>query len=191
MDSILVISNEPALAETLASELSEVTIAETRPGVLSGTQDAFRLIVADEGIDENALGELKAPILRLTRPVRLSALLYTIREKLQSKSASPREDMAFAPSWQLCAGERLLRHEAGALSVSLTEKEVELLVFLLEQKNNPVMREAILKRVWGYSAQADTHTLETHIYRLRGKLRQADPAFDIVFSEDKGYRLHV
>lgn len=192
MDSLLVISNEPGLAETLTSELPECAITSVRleQAAQSVHTQEFRLILIDEDSSPRVtLPEVKAPVIRLTRPVRLNALLYSIHEQLQSKSGSVREELPLCPGYCFSPMERVLRATDSDARIALTEKEVELLLCLLEQKDKTVPRDVLLKRVWGYSDDIATHTLETHIYRLRGKLRQASNSIDIVFSDEGGYRL--
>ena len=73
-------------------------------------------------------------------------------------------------------------------SINLTEKEVNLLVLLNEEKK-PLNKKIILKKIWKYSSDADTHTVETHIYRLRKKVldKFGDKEFLNIFKE--GYSL--
>ena len=73
---------------------------------------------------------------------------------------------------------------------SLTEKEVAILEYLYEHKNKAISREDLLKSVWNYSKDITTHTLETHIYRLRQKLQTSDGQSLLVTMED-GYELRV
>ena len=78
----------------------------------------------------------------------------------------------------------------GTAAVPLTEKEVEILVTLATQASatNPLPRAALMDTVWGYSPEADTHTLETHVYRLRQKLEGAGvPA--LLLTGEGGYYL--
>ena len=74
------------------------------------------------------------------------------------------------------------------VSINLTEKEVNLLVLLNEEKK-PLNKTLILKKIWQYSTDADTHTVETHIYRLRKKVldKFGDREFINIFKE--GYSL--
>jgi DNA-binding response OmpR family regulator len=190
---ILVLSDEPALGETLASELPEFTLTSARLHEARALleNETFRLVLADG--DSEASGKAAAKgdcaYVTLTRPVRLSDLLYTIRSRLQSKSGPARTDVALAPGYILSMGERVIRSGDDAVRITLTEKEAELLACLLENGMETLSREELLKRVWGYGDAIATHTLETHIYRLRGKLRQAHESFDITFSEEHGYQL--
>lgn len=103
------------------------------------------------------------------------------------------EDMALVAmgDFELDSGQNLLLR-AGCEPVRLTEKEVLLLQILHEAQGCAVPREALLDKVWGYVEGVETHTLETHIYRLRQKI-EADPTQPalIVTDEAGGYFLNV
>jgi DNA-binding response OmpR family regulator len=191
MDSLLVISNEPALSETLASELAGIIVEQARFSDVLARLGEHRhdLIIIDEGGDASEFDTGKGTVIRLTRPVRLSELLYTIRERLQGKSAANEETLTLTPQLKLFPSERLIRSSDGPLAIDLTEKETELLQCLIKANGKAISREQFLKTVWGYSEDTATHTLETHIYRLRGKLRQTGEPLDVVFSEEGGYLL--
>jgi DNA-binding response OmpR family regulator len=73
----------------------------------------------------------------------------------------------------------------------LTAKEVEILKFLYRNANRVVSRQVLLDEVWGYNASVTTHTLETHIYRLRQKI-EVDPAnCRMLLTAPGGYRLDL
>ena len=72
--------------------------------------------------------------------------------------------------------------------VTLTEKEIQLLELLLKNKN-PVSKNVILSTVWNYSTDADTHTVETHIYRLRKKIHDKFYDEDFILNNKNGYSL--
>jgi DNA-binding response OmpR family regulator len=194
MDTILVISNEPALGETLASELAGYGIEQVRAKDAAARiqKNSFHLILTDDEADtseiHDALAGSKTPVVKLVRPVRLCDLLYTIRERLARKTT---EEITLSSSYHFLPSERILYSKDGTPSISLTEKESELLRALLAGNGKSIARDALLKSIWGYSDDISTHTLETHVYRLRGKLRQADEALDIISSEEGGYRLSL
>ncbi len=86
------------------------------------------------------------------------------------------------------AAKRLIER-SGARTIRLTEKEVAMLDLLWHAGGSVVPREALLAQVWGYQAGLSTHTLETHVYRLRRKIER-DPAHaELLITELGGYRL--
>ncbi len=120
----------------------------------------------------------------VTAPVRLGALLHKIRQL--SSSALPVSVGAFIfdPDQNV-----LLSPEDD--EVALTEKETSILKCLLRAGGAFVSRRDLLTQVWGYAEGVETHTLETHVYRLRQKLEH-DPANpETLITAEQGYRLHV
>ena len=73
--------------------------------------------------------------------------------------------------------------------VRLTEKETNILKFLYRAQSNVVARDVLLHEVWGYNAGVTTHTLETHIYRLRQKIEPEPSNARLLVTESGGYRL--
>ena len=73
--------------------------------------------------------------------------------------------------------------------IHLTEKETAILKYLYRMGDRPVAREVLLDEVWGYNAGVTTHTLETHIYRLRQKIEPEPASAQILVTEPGGYRL--
>ena len=71
----------------------------------------------------------------------------------------------------------------------MTEKESSILRYLYRAGQRPVSREKLLQEVWGYNSGVTTHTLETHIYRLRQKIERDAAAPAILLTEASGYKL--
>lgn len=88
----------------------------------------------------------------------------------------------------LDAAKRLLSDVATGQSVELTEKEAQMLSVLMRAEGKALEKEALLRDVWAYVPEVNTHTLETHISRLRAKL-QHFPAPPQIVAEAGGYRL--
>lgn len=82
-----------------------------------------------------------------------------------------------------------LYKQDGKESVRLTEKEIEILTYLYKHNARIVQKQELLTAVWAYAENVETHTLETHIYRLRQKI-EADPSSPkYLVTEENGYRL--
>jgi len=73
----------------------------------------------------------------------------------------------------------------------LTDKETAILKYLYRAGDKVVSREVLLDEVWGYSANVTTHTLETHVYRLRQKIEPDPSNVTILITEPGGYRLEL
>lgn len=119
----------------------------------------------------------------LAKPFRLGALLQRIAELLRASPAGLR-----IGAFSLDPVGRCLTDAKGR-AIRLTEKETAILLHLHRAGGQPVPREILLGEVWGYSSEASTHTVETHIYRLRRKLMGDDEAGGLLATEEGGYRL--
>jgi DNA-binding response OmpR family regulator len=77
------------------------------------------------------------------------------------------------------------------IHIKLTEKETDILCYLYSAKGQVVSREILLSEVWGYNANVTTHTLETHMYRLRKKIDQDTTSDNYIMTEAGGYKLNL
>lgn len=123
----------------------------------------------------------------LTKPFRFNILLARIRAHMRSHAQS--EDAVFKIGpYSFRPSAKLLQGPNNA-KIRLTEKETSILKFLFRAGDKVVGRETLLHEVWGYNPAVTTHTLETHIYRLRQKI-ESDPAHArLLVTESGGYRL--
>jgi DNA-binding response OmpR family regulator len=123
----------------------------------------------------------------VTKPFRFAVLLARIRAQLRQHEAS--EDAVFnIGPYMFRPSSKLLLTPKGT-KVRLTEKETAILRYLYRAGQKPVSRETLLQEVWGYNSGVTTHTLETHIYRLRQKVEKDAAAPQILVTEAGGYKL--
>jgi DNA-binding response OmpR family regulator len=123
----------------------------------------------------------------VTKPFRFAVLLARIRAQLRQHEAS--EDAVFnIGPYMFRPSSKLLLTPKGS-KVRLTEKETAILRYLYRAGQKPVSRERLLQEVWGYNSGVTTHTLETHIYRLRQKVEKDAAAPQILVTEAGGYKL--
>ena len=208
-----------ALVEQLAlhEEFEAVAVDNAAKGMQAAKNGHVDLVIMDVGLPDvdgrEAVRMLrkngfKAPVIMLTghdtdsdtilglesgandyvtKPFRFAVLLARIRAQLRQHEAS--EDAVFTIGpYTFRPSSKLLVNPKGN-KVRLTEKETAILRYLYRAGQRPVSREILLQEVWGYNSGVTTHTLETHIYRLRQKVERdaANPA--ILVTEAGGYKL--
>jgi DNA-binding response OmpR family regulator len=123
----------------------------------------------------------------VAKPFRFSVLLARMRAHLRQHEQS--EDAVFAIGpYTFKPAQKMLVTEAGS-RIRLTEKEASILKFLYRAGEKVVGRDVLLREVWGYNAGVTTHTLETHIYRLRQKVERDPSNAELLVTEGGGYKL--
>jgi DNA-binding response OmpR family regulator len=208
-----------ALVEQLAlhEEFSAEAVDTAAKGVQTAKNGHVDLVIMDVGLPDLDGREavrilrkngFKAPIIMLTghdtdsdtilglesgandyvvKPFRFAVLLARIRAQLRQHEAS--EDAVFTIGpYTFRPSSKLLINPKGN-KVRLTEKETAILRYLYRAGQRPVSREVLLQEVWGYNSGVTTHTLETHIYRLRQKVERDAATPMILVTEAGGYKL--
>lgn len=123
----------------------------------------------------------------VTKPFKFAVLLARIRAQLRQHEQS--EDAVFTIGpYTFKPASKILVDGAGA-KVRLTEKETSILKYLYRSGEKVVTRDVLLHEVWGYNAGVTTHTLETHIYRLRQKIEKDPSNAELLITEMGGYKL--
>ena len=123
----------------------------------------------------------------VTKPFRFAVLLARIRAHLRQHEHSEEAIFKVGPYSFKPSAKQLLRDDGR--KIRLTEKEAAIIKFLLRSGEQIVSREVLLQDVWGYNAEVTTHTLETHIYRLRQKIEHDPSHAEILVTEGGGYKL--
>lgn len=123
----------------------------------------------------------------VTKPFRFAVLLARIRAHLRSHEQSEDAVFRIGPYEFRPAAKVLV--DAKQKKIRLTEKETNILKYLYRSGAKPVPREELLTEVWGYNAGVTTHTLETHVYRLRQKIEPTAGEAKLLVTEAGGYRL--
>jgi DNA-binding response OmpR family regulator len=124
----------------------------------------------------------------ITKPFKMGVLVARIRAQLRQHEQS--EDAVFnIGPYVFRPSAKLLTEEEQGQKVRLTEKETSILKYLYRAGSKVVSRDTLLSEVWGYNTGVTTHTLETHIYRLRQKIEQNPSKAEILVTEPGGYRL--
>ena len=166
---LLIIDDDDMLRETLKEQF--------------GLHDEFTVVdtaTATAGVDSGANDYV-------TKPFRFAVLLARIRSHLRQHEHSEDAVFQIGPYTFKPASKILVRDDNK--KIRLTEKETSIIKFLYRSGEQAISRETLLQDVWGYNAGVSTHTLETHIYRLRQKIER-DPAHaEILVTEGGGYKL--
>ncbi|MDX2290383.1 MAG: response regulator transcription factor [Hyphomicrobiaceae bacterium] len=123
----------------------------------------------------------------ITKPFKFAVLLARIRAQLRQHEQSEDAIFAIGP-YSFKPASKLLIDEKGG-KIRLTEKETSILKYLYRAGEKVVTREVLLQEVWGYNAGVTTHTLETHIYRLRQKIEKDPSNAELLVTETGGYKL--
>ena len=124
----------------------------------------------------------------ITKPFRMGVLLARLRAQLRQHEQSEDAIFTIGP-YSFRPSTKLLVDTANKKKIRLTEKETAILKYLYRAGPRIIGRDTLLGEVWGYNAGVTTHTLETHVYRLRQKIERDPGEAEILVTEPGGYRL--
>lgn len=208
-----------ALTEQLElyEEFEVSTEISATKGIAAARNEHVDLLVMDVGLPDMdgreavkilRKGGFKAPIIMLTghdtdsdtvlgleagandyvtKPFRFAVLLARMRAQLRTHEQS--EDAVFSIGhYTFRPSQKLLTEEEGG-KVRLTEKETAIMKYLYRAEQKVIGRDELLEQVWGYNSGVTTHTLETHIYRLRQKIERDPSNARLLVTEGGGYKL--
>lgn len=124
----------------------------------------------------------------ITKPFRLAVLLARLRAHFRQFELSDDAVFRVGP-FDFKPAAKMLEVRDGQRKIHLTEKETAIMKYLYRVGDVAVSRDVLLNEVWGYNAEVTTHTLETHIYRLRQKIEPDSGKASVLVTESGGYRL--
>ena len=154
----------------------------------AGVQVPIVMLTGADGEFDTVLGLEAGADDYVTKPFRLSILLARLRAHLRQNDRSDAAVFLIGP-YTFRPGAKLLTDQSGRRKVRLTEKETAILKYLYRAGDRAIGRDTLLGEVWGYNAGVTTHTLETHVYRLRQKIERDPTRAEILVTEPGGYRL--
>jgi DNA-binding response OmpR family regulator len=153
----------------------------------NGYKGPIIMLTAQDSDSDTILGLESGANDYVTKPFKFAVLLARIRAQLRQHEQS--EDAMFnIGPYNFKPAAKMLLDERGS-KIRLTEKETSILKFLYRAGEKVVSRDVLLHEVWGYNAGVTTHTLETHIYRLRQKIEKDPSNAEILVTETGGYKL--
>ena len=207
---IIIVDDDDMLRETLVEQFSlhdEFAVSEAATataGIKAIKADSADLVILDVNLPDMDGREAckiirrngyKGPVILLdsgandyvTKPFRFAVLLARIRAHLRQHEHSEDATFKVGPYTFKPSAKLLLRDDSR--KIRLTEKETAIIKFLLRSGEQIVGRDVLLQEVWGYNAGVTTHTLETHVYRLRQKIERDPSHAEILVTEGGGYKL--
>lgn len=208
-----------SLAEQFAlhDEFMPISVATGSDGIQAVKGEHIDLVLLDVGLPDidgreackmMRKGGFKSPVIMLTahdsdadailglesgandyvtKPFRFGVLLARVRAHLRQHEQSEDAIFTIGP-YTFKPSSKILVHQDQS-KIRLTEKETAILKYLYRASDQVVGRDVLLHEVWGYNSGVTTHTLETHIYRLRQKIEREPSNAEILVTETGGYKL--
>ena len=116
-------------------------------------------------------------------PIKLNNLIENINIQL-IKQRYNYQSKILVKKYSINLNSRIISNEI--INLKLTEKEIDIILFLYEMKK-PQKVNQLQSKIWQYSSELETHTVETHIYRLRKKIKEVFNDDDFIISHEEGY----
>ncbi len=206
MPNILLISDDEVFAADLADQIRHYSDSyEVLP---ADSQVAPDIIIIDENSDklsEYAAEKIKVPVFFLTsdvdktgaecpashivlKPIVLASFLDELHSCINIFENSSDGYISFN-RYVVRPIKKDIINQRNKEVVKLTEKEVAILKYLYKNRDRIVSKNELLQEVWCYAPDVTTHTIETHIYRLRQKVEHDDAAAQLIMTVDGGYQL--
>ena len=135
------------------------------------------IVALDEGANDYVL-----------KPFKINVLVAKIRSNIRQFEQSEFAILRFG-RFSFKPGDKILLNNSSKEEVRLTDKETAIIKLLYLSGGEVVTRATLLEEVWGYNTTLTTHTLETHIYRIRQKVGNASSGQDFIATESEGYRM--
>lgn len=206
MPSILFLSDNEGFAEDLCGQIQlyapefsiereandnifDVYILDEKKELLPKLQEKHvksPIVLLEKNID--GLGEDGDLVFLVEKPFRLNEFLNNLRSCINKFENSSDAYLTFNNYELHPAAKEILNLRNNEL-IKLTEKEVAVIKYLYKAKDRIVSKTDLLQDVWDYNAEVSTHTIETHIYRLRQKVEQGDADAQLIITENGGYKL--
>jgi len=203
MINVVIYSENPAFKADLENQIKNLdgysADVSLEPDILVLDEDTTKLAALKQKYDRVPIfvllkkGDKKqqeTPFIRyITKPFALNMFLDSMQSALSFVLMSNVGILKFG-GYELCPLEKELKNLKTSERIKLTEREVSMLLHLYKAKNNITTKTDFLREVWGYSPDVSTHTIETHVYRLRQKVEKNKNWPELIVTENGGYKLH-
>ena len=200
MSNVLILSENEVfkldLADQIKHHIPDFDVTEDK--------DLADIIVVDEKADLLKSIEKNAPVIFLNqddnddikahsiiqKPFLLSNFLDTIKASINIFENSDEGNLEFN-NYVLYPSRKEILNKRDKSVTKLTEKEVSIIKYLHKNIGKIVSKNDLMQEVWEYSAEVATHTVETHIYRLRQKVEQDNQESQLIITSEGGYQLKI
>lgn len=183
MPNILLLSNNSHFTEDLKTQI-ELNLKNFVVYLTEDKDILFDIIMLDEGSNHKAT---KIPVLNIKKPLSLNTLLNELQSVINRFENSQEGFLEFN-CYELRPSQKEILNKENNHLTKITELEVSILKYLYKVGNKITSKKDLLQEVWGYNQEATTHTVETHIYRLRQKIEK-NKAPQIIETLEGGYKL--
>ena len=179
----LIIFEHPVLFNIL-NEISEVLNFELIQTDRNNLNDIEKKLTSDFLVISKNQNSVKSYHLVLKNlPLKITKLIELLNVEFLKKKFNLQSDLTIGP-YNLNLNSRQISRES--VKLNLTEREGNLIIFL-NKSTSPVSVDTLQKEVWEYGSDLETHTVETHIYRLRKKIKEKFNDDNFIISSKEGY----
>ena len=171
------------------SSLADVSLSNLCKNIRQEGGRSPIILVAEELGEDVAIVALDAGANDyVLKPFKINVLVAKIRSNIRQFEQSEFAILRFG-RFSFKPGDKILLNNSSKEEVRLTDKETAIIKLLYLSGGEVVTRATLLEEVWGYNTTLTTHTLETHIYRIRQKVGNASSGQDFIATESEGYRM--
>ena len=171
------------------SSLADVSLSSLCENIRQKGVRSPIILVAEERGEDVAIAALDAGANDyVLKPFKINVLVAKIRSNIRQFEQSEFAILRFG-RFSFKPGDKILLNNSSREEVRLTDKETAIIKLLYLSGGEVVTRATLLEEVWGYNTTLTTHTLETHIYRIRQKVGNASSGQDFIATESEGYRM--
>ena len=171
------------------SSLADVSLSNLCKNIRQEGVRSPIILVAEELGEDVAIAALDAGANDyVLKPFKINVLVAKIRSNIRQFEQSEFAILRFG-RFSFKPGDKILLNNSSKEEVRLTDKETAIIKLLYLSGGEVVTRATLLEEVWGYNTTLTTHTLETHIYRIRQKVGNASSGQDFIATESEGYRM--
>lgn len=203
MSNVLILSENTVFKEDLSDQIkyhipefeivddsmiADIIVIDENEGLLKKEErnnNAPMILLTKE--EDNVESKVQKTILK---PFVLSRFFDALKSSINIFENSDEGNIEFN-QYILYPSRKEIFNQRDETTTKLTEREVSMIKYLYKNADRTVSKNDLMQEVWEYSAEVATHTVETHIYRLRQKIEQDNSDNQIIITSEGGYQLKL